>query len=151
MMDYEQIKKMLAPCGLHCGKCFAFKDGDIGEYSRRLKNSIGEFDVYAKRFVDLIDEPVFLKYPDFKEMLNYLSLSQCGGCREGKCKLFKGCNVRECSEKMDVDFCFECSGFPCNNTGFDEHLHKRSVKNNNRMKEIGVEQYYDEIKDISRY
>ena len=69
-MDYEQIKKKLAPCGLHCGKCFAFKDGDIGEYSRRLKNSLGEFDVYAERFVDLIEEPVMLKYPDFKEMLN---------------------------------------------------------------------------------
>ena len=150
-MDYEQIKKKLAPCGLHCGKCFAFKDGDIGEYSRRLKNSLGEFDVYARRFVDLIEEPVMLKYPDFKEMLNYLSLSQCGGCRVEKCKLFKGCNVRECAEKMDVDFCFECSGFPCNDTGFDEHLHKRSVKINKRMKEIGVEQYYDEIKDKSRY
>ena len=84
-------------------------------------------------------------------MLNYLSKAQCGGCRKEKCKLFKGCNVRECSEKMNVDFCFECSDFPCDNTGFDEHLHKRSVESNNRMKEIGVEQYYNEIKDTSRY
>ncbi|MBT4339862.1 MAG: DUF3795 domain-containing protein [Bacteroidetes bacterium] len=150
-MDYELIKKRLAPCGLHCGKCFAFKDGDIGKFSFKLRESLGDFDVYAKRFVDLIDEPVFLKYPEFKEMLDYMSLPQCGGCREEKCKLFKGCKVRECSERLNVDYCFECIDFPCNNTGFDEHLQKRSVEINTRMKEIGVDNYYDEIKDKSRY
>lgn len=150
-MNYEQIKKRLGPCGLHCGKCFAFKHGDIGEYSQKLKESLGEFDVYAERFVGLIKEPLFHKYPDFKEMLNYFSLPQCGGCREEKCKLFKACNVRECSEKMKVDFCFECSDFPCKKTGFDEHLQKRSVKINTRMKEIGVEKYYYEVKDKARY
>lgn len=27
--QYEFIKKRLAPCGLHCGRCFAFTDGDV--------------------------------------------------------------------------------------------------------------------------
>ncbi len=150
-MDYKHIKERLAPCGLHCGKCFAFKNGDIGNYSHKLEKSLGEFDVYAKRFVELIDEPIFSNYPEFKEMLNYLTLPQCGGCRNEKCKLFKGCKVRECSEKKNVDFCFECSEFPCNNTGFDKHLHSRSVIINKRLKERGVKEYYNEIKDKPRY
>ena len=41
--------------------------------------------------------------------------------------------------------------FPCNNTGFDKNLYNRSVKINLHMKEIGVEAYYGEIKDKSRY
>ncbi|MCK5134520.1 MAG: DUF3795 domain-containing protein [Bacteroidales bacterium] len=41
-MDYEQIKQRLAPCGLHCGKCYAFIEGDITENSKRLKDLLRE-------------------------------------------------------------------------------------------------------------
>ena len=150
-MDYDLIKNRLAPCGLHCGKCFAFTDGDIKNHSKKLKESLGDFDIYAKRFIDLIDEPVFCKYPDFKELLNYFASIECAGCRKEKCKLFKDCKVKDCHEKKGVDFCFMCSDFPCDDTGFDQHLHKRSVDINRRMKEIGVVKYYEEIKDKPRY
>ena len=150
-MEYEFIKSRLAPCGLHCGKCFAFKDGDITKTSKQLKSLLGNFDVYAERFVDLLGNPVFNKYSDFKELLVYFSEGECSGCRNEKCKLFKNCKVRECAEKKGVDFCFQCSDFPCGNTGFDHHLNERSVKINQRMAEIGVEQYYIEIKDKPRY
>ncbi len=150
-MNVEFIKSRLAPCGLHCGKCFAFSEGDISNYSKKLKESLGNFDVYAQRFVELIDEPVFSKYPDFKEMLNYFSSVECGGCRKEKCKIFKECKVHECAENKKVDFCYECPDFPCNNTGFDQHLQKRSVTINKRIKEVGVEVYYNEIKDVPRY
>lgn len=150
-MDYEFIKSRLAPCGLHCGKCFAFADGDIVDLSNRLKESLGNFDVYAERFVTLLNEPVFSKYGDFKTLLNHLSTPKCKGCRKEKCILFQSCKVRECSEEKNVDFCFQCKDFPCENTGFDKHLHRRSVNINLRMKEIGVEAYYNEIKNKPRY
>lgn len=150
-MDYAYIKSRLAPCGLHCGKCYAFIDGDIRNDSRRLKESLGEFDIYAKRFAGLLDEPVFEKYPDFKALLNYFATVECSGCRSEKCKIFKDCKVRDCHEKKAVDFCFQCSDFPCENTGFDEHLHRRSVEINLKMRETGVEKYYLEIKDKPRY
>ncbi len=150
-MDYEQIKSKLAPCGLHCGKCFAFIDGDIKNYSAKLKGSLGDFDIYAKRFVDHLNEPVFNKYQDFKELLDYFSSVECAGCRKEKCKIFKDCKVRNCHEEREVDFCFQCSEFPCDNTGFDENLYKRSVDINLRMKKIGAEKYYNEIKDKPRY
>ena len=150
-MDYDFIKSRLSPCGLHCGKCFAFTDGDINHYSKQLKESLGNFDVYANRFEDMLDEPVFRKYSAFKEMLTYFTSVECKGCRQEKCKLFKSCKVRDCHEQKKVDFCFQCADFPCNDTGFDEHLQKRSVNLNLRMKEIGVEKYYEEIKDKPRY
>ncbi len=147
----KQIKVRIAPCGLHCGKCFAFKEGDIGLHSQQLKYFLGDFKIYAERFVDLLDEKIFEKYSDFKEMLDYLALPQCGGCRIDTCKLFKCCKVRDCAKSKGVDFCFECLDFPCENTGFDKHLHDRSITINKRIKEIGIEQYYQEIKDIPRY
>ena len=150
-MDYKAIKNRIAPCGLHCGKCFAFVDGDIKNSSQRLKENLGNFDIYAARFVGLINEPLFEKYLDFQELLSYFASVECKGCRKEKCKIFKDCKVRDCHERQGVDFCFQCSDFPCNNTGFDSHLHKRSVDINNRIKEIGVENYYSEIKDIPRY
>lgn len=148
---YEFIKKRLAPCGLHCGRCFAFVDGDIRKYSIQLKQSLGNFDIYATRFTELLHEPVFQKYPDFKDFLHHLSIAHCNGCRAEKCKLFSNCNVRVCSEEKNVEFCFQCPDFPCQNTGFDEHLYKRHIAINNRMKEIGIEAYYQEIKNLSRY
>jgi hypothetical protein len=150
-MEYEQIKTRLAPCGINCGKCFAFKDGDIIESSRQLKRSLGNFDVYAERFIELLDRPVFKNYPAFKEMLLYFSSGECSGCRNERCNLFKNCKVRSCSEQKGVDFCFQCSDFPCDNTGFDKHLNERSVNINRQMAKIGVEKYYNLIKDKPRY
>lgn len=148
---YDFIKRRLAPCGLHCGKCFAFSDGDISNYSKLLADSLGNFDVYAERFVELLDEPVFQKYPDFKKFLSHLSKGSCNGCREEQCKLYKSCKVRACIEVKKVDFCFQCSEFPCEHTGFDTHLYNRHVKINQRMEEIGIEKYYEEVKNLSRY
>lgn len=148
---YKFIKRRLAPCGLHCGRCFAFSEGHICNYSKQLKNSLGNFDVYAERFVKLLDEPVFLKYPDFKKFLSLLSSGSCNGCREEQCKIYKSCNVRRCSESRYVDFCFQCGEFPCGHTGFDKHLYQRHIKINRRMKEIGIENYYEEVKNLSRY
>jgi hypothetical protein len=121
----DEIKKRIAPCGLHCGKCFAFIDGDIKRSSVELQNAMGNFDDYAKRFVTLLDEPVFNKYDEFKELLDYFAKVECKGCRNESCKLFNACRVRECYAEKGVDFCFQCQNFPCNDTGFDEHLYRR--------------------------
>jgi len=148
---YELARERLGACGLHCGKCYAYTDGEIAALSGQLAKSLGNFEVYAKRFVELVGDPVFLKYTDFRDFLGYLAEGKCRGCRKEKCKLFKGCGVRPCSEGKSVDFCFQCEDFPCDHTGFDEHLYKRYAGINERMKEIGVEAYYEEVKDRPRY
>ncbi len=145
------VESKLGPCGINCEKCFAFKHGDIRKYSGKLKESLGNFEVYAKRFTELLEEPCFANYPDFDEMLDHFSSGECEGCRKAVCKLFKSCNVRECYKLKGVSFCFECAEFPCNKTGFDEHLKQRWIKINNRMKRIGAEAYYKETQEGSRY
>jgi hypothetical protein len=150
-MPHTDILSKLGPCGLNCSKCFAYKKGEIRKLSTELKENLGNFDVYAERFVELLDEDDFKKYPDFKIMLNHFTNATCMGCREDSCKLFKSCKVKQCSKNQSVNFCFECSYFPCSNHGFDEHLEKRWLVIQNKMKEVGVENYFMEIKDQTRY
>lgn len=150
MSDIKTAMERIAPCGLHCGKCFAFTKGDIHEAAGTLQKNLGDFAPYAKRFTTALD-PVFENYPEFAQLLDYIAKAQCGGCRKEKCKFYKNCKVRSCAEAKGVDFCYQCDEFPCDHTGLDENLYKRSVEINRRIKEIGIVAYYDEIKDKPRY
>lgn len=150
-MNDDYIRIRFGPCGLLCEKCFAFADGPIRKTSVQLKDALGNFDVYAERFTALLDEPRFSKYAEFKIILNLFSEGSCRGCRPDGCKLFAGCSVKRCSAGKNVDYCFQCESFPCDNTGFDENLKQRWISIQNRMKETGIENYYNEIKDKSRY
>jgi hypothetical protein len=150
-MDYERIKDALAPCGLSCEKCFAHVDGDIRKTSLKLKEKLGNFETYAKRFETLLGDPIFKKYPDFNEMLDYFASENCKGCRNEQCKLFKNCGVRACHQKKQIDFCFQCNEFPCGRTNFDEQLYKAWMRINEIIKEEGLEKYYEKTLKRSRY
>jgi len=150
-LSYQNIKDKISPCGISCEKCFANKNGKIKQHSDELKKYLGNFDVYAERFVSLLSEPQFKQYPAFKNMLQYFTDVECEGCRKTKCHLYTNCKVRDCYLEKGVDYCFQCDEFPCNKTGFDKHLEQRWIQINNRMKEIGVEQYYTETEGKSRY
>jgi len=147
-MEYQDILNDLAPCGLSCGKCFAFAQGAIGSHSRELLRLLGNFDVYAERFSDF--QPEFKEYPSFKKLLQYFSRPGCAGCRQGVC-LYPNCGVTACYREKGVDFCFQCHEFPCDKSNFDPHLKKRWIAMNERMKEIGVEGYHEETRDDPRY
>lgn len=150
MENKIDLKERLAPCGLYCGKCFAFKDGDIHALSVQLRKKLGHFEPYAERFAVQLS-PVFRKYPEFKEFLDYLADAECGGCRKEKCKFYINCKVRQCALEKQVDFCCQCPEFPCRKTGLDENLYQRSVAINQRIREIGAEAYYEEVRDVPRY
>ena len=147
----QKINDTIAPCGLNCAKCFARNGGSIQILSKELQKNLGDFDVYAERFSELIDEPAFKEYPSFKKMLAYFAEGNCNGCRNEQCKLFKQCGVRACHQEKEIEFCFECGEFPCNKTNFDIHLKNRWVKINERILKVGITKYYDEIKDKPRY
>ncbi len=150
-MSEENLLIKFGPCGLLCEKCFAYSSGRIKFHADRLRRNLGNFDNYAKRFVSLLEEPAFEKYADFKEMLALLSLGNCKGCRNQECYLFKGCNVRTCHKEKEVDFCYQCKDFPCNDTGFDDDLQNRWLSINERIRNVGLKNYYTEVKDKSRY
>ena len=147
-MEYDEILNYLAPCGLNCRKCMANKEGEIKNLSKALQKLLGNFDKYAERFSAFL--PVFKKYPAFKELLEYFCRADCAGCRNGSCK-YPNCGVSACYRRKGVDFCFQCEEFPCGKTNFDPDLKRRQIKMNNRMKEIGLEAYFEETKDLPRY
>jgi len=132
-MISRDILNALGPCGLICEKCFAHRDGEIRKYSLRLLDKLGNFNLYARRFVTLLDNPIFKKYPDFKMMLEYFA------------------GVRSCHQQKNIDFCFQCDDFPCTKTNFDGDLHKRWIRLNHQIREIGIEKYYSNTEDKPRY
>ena len=150
-MTEEAIKETIAPCGLCCETCFAHVKGDIRKLSIQLKEKLGNFHVNAKRFETLLEEPIFKKYPDFKEMLDYFASENCHGCRDEQCKLFKNCGVRPCHQEMGVDFCYQCDEFPCDRTHFDESLYKGWVAINEIIREKGIETYCEKARRRPRY
>jgi len=150
-MTDNTIKETIAPCGLCCETCFAHVNGDIRKLSIQLKEKLGNFHINAKRFETLLEEPIFEKYADFKEMLDYLAAENCHGCRNEQCKLFKNCGVRPCHQKKEVDFCFQCEEFPCNRTNFDDSLYKSWVAINEIIKKKGIEAYCEGARKRPRY
>ena len=151
MMDDQKIKDSIAPCGLCCETCFAHVDGDIQKFSIKLKEKLGNFHINARRFETLLDDPVFKKYADFKEMLDYFASDNCGGCRNEQCRLFKGCGVRKCHQEKQIDFCYQCDLFPCEKTNFDPGLYKGWKKINQIIREKGIQDYYEKTRKRPRY
>jgi len=147
-MEYKDILNDLAPCGLSCRKCFANTEGDIPTLSAQLLERLGSFEIYAQRFSAFL--PAFKEYPAFQGLLAYLAQGHCVGCRSGTC-LYPNCGVATCFRGKGADFCFQCDEFPCEKTNFDPHLERRWRQMNERMREVGLEAYYEETKDLPRY
>ncbi len=154
MTDQKAEQKVLdtiAPCGLCCETCFAHVNGDIRSLSMQLVEKLGNFHINAKRFETLLDDPVFKKYPDFKEMLDYFASENCRGCRNEQCKLFKNCGVRVCHQEKQLDFCYQCDQFPCDKTNFDSGLYKGWVTINQIIQKKGIETYCEQARTRPRY
>lgn len=148
-MKKEELITIIAPCGLNCGKCLAFEGGEIRIHAQKIRVLLGEnFSGYAKRFEDM--NPIFACYEEFASLLEYLASGSCGGCRKQGC-LFGSCRVQECVRENGVDFCFKCEKFPCEEHGFPEGLKKRWEANNRSIRDLGIEEYYAEVKDNPRY
>lgn len=111
-------KKMTAPCGLACFNCVVH----LAEKNEELKNKV------AKQF-NISPEDV-----------------KCKGCREveGNCPVIPmKCRVYPCAKKKGVDFCFECSDFPCDllhpyKDKADSLPHNTKVFNLCLIKKIGI-------------
>lgn len=149
MKDYDDLRRILGPCGLNCEKCISFEEGEIGKAATLLKELLGNnFAAYASRFASF--DPVFSNYPAFSNFLDRLASGKCRGCRDGEC-LFQNCRVKDCVKENGVDFCFQCEKFPCSGHGFQEGLKRRWEEKNRMMKEMGIEGFYEKTKEEDRY
>ena len=147
-MERKQLLKKIAPCGLLCYTCAAAKDGAIQFHSHALLRLLESFDSFAEQFSE--HEPRLRYYLDFKEVLMSFAEASCDGCREGGC-MYPGCKVWLCIKENAHDFCFECRDFPCEKVDFEPALRAKWIRANQRMREIGAHDYFNEVKDKSHY
>lgn len=147
-MEREELLKKVAPCGLVCYTCTMAKSGIVRERSLALLKLLENFDAMAEQISEI--EPRLKNYPDFKELLEMFSQENCEGCRGGDC-MYPGCVIQPCTETHGVDFCFECTEFPCRLVNFDRGLKYKWLTANRRMKQIGAEAYFEENRDRSHY
>jgi hypothetical protein len=147
-MDYKEILKILAPCGLNCVKCIGYANGPVREHSSKLSTLLEGIEPFTERFSSFV--PAFKKYSSFEEVLEVFAEADCVGCRDNEAK-HALCSIARCYKDKENDFCFQCEEYPCNPEGIDPDLLRRWIKMNDRMKEIGVEAYYEETKDEPRY
>jgi len=147
-MKYEEILEHLAPCGIDCYRCVAYKDGPVGQMASRLKDALTGFERMAAIRSDNI--PVLKHYSEFIEILDFLAQGECRGCRKGSaCVPF--CAAKDCFKEKNVDFCFQCEEYPCSRNSYPQNLAKRWAAYNDRMKEVGVENFYEEQSKKPRY
>ena len=89
-----------------------------------------------------------------KDLLEERGYKQgCDGCRirNKNCAFIR----KDCSalRNNELDFCYECEKFPCQNAEkldktYQEKYNVSSIKNKERIKEIGVENWLQEQKEL---
>lgn len=146
-MDYDEIVKRLGPCGLDCGRCAGNANGEIRQLSSRLIKVLGNYGKLAKLRAQ--NEPAFGVYPQFEEILRAFSEASCGGCRSDNVQCFVTCAARTCHKEKGVDFCFQCKDYPCDKE-FHDRIRQRWMQLNDRMKEVGVAQFFLEQNELPR-
>lgn len=147
-MEYEEVLKQLAPCGLDCGRCADYENGEIKHLSSSLIRLLGSYERVAKMKAEA--RPLFNNYAQFEDILTAFSRASCSGCRGENVQCFIICAAKTCHKEKGVDFCFQCDEYPCEKQ-FSSRLRERWRERNDRMKDLGVVQFYCEQKENSRY
>lgn len=148
-MDYTSVLKHLAPCGLDCARCADYEHGEIKSLSAKLSQALGNN--YARVAQMKSDnKEAFKNYAHFEEILSAFLQASCSGCRGDNVLCPIECTAKTCARERNIDFCFQCADYPCE-VQFSGRLRERWIKINNRMKEIGVVDYYFEQLKSPRY
>ncbi len=147
-LTYQQILGRLAPCGMDCQRCVMCADGIVQRLASELSVALEGFDKMAARMADRA--AALAGYEKFQEILGLLTEVTCSGCRAGGASL-PFCAARTCFREHGVDYCFQCEDYPCTHNDYPEALDRRWRAINDRMSEVGVEEYYRESLLKPRY
>ena len=130
MRPEDSVKWRISVCGLNCAKC------DIYEASHGNEKLLGEMIEWFR-----------------KERNETVTQDQirCDGCR-GPLDVHwsPDCKMMLCAKKRGLQHCFQCENFPCtivnrfSSDGISHH--KRTIKNSEKMKEIGIGAWIKEQK-----
>lgn len=147
-MEYNDALKHLAPCGVDCVRCADYEHGDIKQLSLNLIQLLDNYGRVARMKAET--KPLFNKYSQFAEILTSFSQASCSGCRGENVLCFIKCTAKTCHKEKSVDFCFQCDEYPCDKQ-FANRLREHWKQRNDRMKEIGIIEYYFEQVKLPRY
>jgi len=128
-MEAENSEKWdISICGLNCAKCDIFQAGHGNE---KLRDEIIEW--FRKEHNRALKP----------------EQASCDGCRGSlETHWSSDCKMMQCAKKRDIQYCFQCRDFPC--TVLEEFSsdgishHKRTVKNLERMKGVGIDAWIEE-------
>ena len=148
MNNYDLAVKDLVPCGNDCSRCATYENSKIVLLSKELNENLENFENMAERIKDFI--PIFNYYEQFVAILKHFSKGSCPGCRSSDSPTCQ-CSINTCHKKENVNFCFECSKYPCNPATYNEPLVKIWKENTDTMKTIGIDNFYKAQKEKTRY
>lgn len=142
-MKRTEILEKIAPCSLMCYTCNAYKNGVICKSAKKLLDYMdGVKEFYEKNRPSQVENHnIFLQH------LEYYSAGACSGCRNRdhhRCSI-NGCFILECTKTHKVDFCGECTKFPCNKTKplFEHEVYKQWLYGNQEIQKNGIEKFWE--------
>ena len=152
----EKIRNAIAPCSLCCYTCPAKRNGMIAQTAGTLLHYLEGYPDFRRAVIPEKNRTSDGKIAEFLERLEKYSRPTCDGCRvgtHGSCCI-SGCLIRECTQAHHVDFCAECEEFPCGKLT-EEVFHPTVIQEwkdgNERIRVVGIEQYFKEITAQSHY
>lgn len=111
----EEILKAIAPCSMFCSTCTGCQYGEISYHARELLHFLAGHEEFLDKNLEKKYRHKLDEFKAFNKKLKKYANPKCAGCRNGRasnCSI-KGCFIPECVKEHNVDFCAECSEFPC--------------------------------------
>jgi hypothetical protein len=142
----KKAYEYISCCGrYYCPLCDYFRGGKV----QMAKNLL--YYVERSGSLRLIAEGQNVcDYDEFVKGLKWLASQDksCKGCRfGGGWSWWPDCPVRDCVIQKELDFCYQCSDFPCEKLKQDPLLaHKKAIiEANNQLKSTGIEKYAKQL------
>lgn len=164
IMEKEKLLDYVAPCSLLCYACPSLKTGTVAECARKLHNYWEGFcEFRSKHLPEESRDKWHAEFNAFDNTLQFLGGASCPGCRNNPPSskagwgCLDGCVIPACAKAHGVDFCAECNDFPCREakdffaTLGDDSITASWESETRRLREIGLEAYFEEKKDVSHY
>ena len=135
-MASTEEKRLDSPCGIYCGAC-ELGNGTVKDLAHKLQELIARYDI-----AEWAEYAGLENYEVFAKGLGWFTQCDCPGCRAGGG--WPDCPMRRCAKEKGIEFCYECSDFPCEELlKFDKGAGV-CVVNNRRIQEIGLESWLRE-------
>ena len=144
----HSILDNVAPCGLVCYACNGCNHGIIKELIGKLLGYLDGYDDYVTK--SWPDDSNIIK--NSMQVLKHWESLDCPGCRheDHQCHN-QNCHIRSCTREKGFDFCAECVDFPCDKVDEKKTFTDFWIAGNTRIRDAGVEKYFEEQKDKSLY